>query len=253
MPEFLRHHYYHMNVSRFYIMDDATDPPLSTVQDYGIPREALTFKYWEKEVAASMPKGKMQTWIYSKCIEDYGDRHTWMAFTDIDEFLEVRTNETMEEILREFEADGRIGALGVNWRMHTSGGLLTRPESVRKSFTRCFDTDFTRNDMSQDERHVKSIVRTAMFDGISSPHMFKTKNGSMTVGEDGLDAKPGYAWRFPISWNRLALHHYVIKSREEFQQKVDRWKDDTGKTWAWFNEIEAKPQMDCTEMVRYSP
>ena len=61
-----------------------------------------------------------------------------MAFLDSDEYLEVTSqNETLREILEEFEKSDSIGGLGVSWRMHTSAGLLRRPESTRKAFTTC--------------------------------------------------------------------------------------------------------------------
>jgi hypothetical protein len=253
LPEFLQHHYYHMNVSRFYIMDDRSEPPLSSFDDYGIPRSALTFNYYTKKDATKVGPGFFQWWLYQECINLYRHQHTWMAFFDADEFLEVRTNETVEDILRGLESDDHIGALGINWITHTSAGILTRPESVRASFDVCFRSDFTVNEFSEIDRHVKSIVRTDKFNGMFSPHMFQLKDEAISVGEDGLEIKPGTAWRFPITRNRLALHHYATKSREEFQQKIDRWKGDIPKDWSHWDMLENAPHMDCPEMARYSP
>jgi len=49
MVEFFQHHYYEMGIRQFWVMDDASDPPLSTFQnEYGIPPEAIDFVYHEK-------------------------------------------------------------------------------------------------------------------------------------------------------------------------------------------------------------
>ena len=48
LPEYFTHHYYHLGVRRFYIMDDGTDPPLSTAKgpgEWGIPDSAITFHF----------------------------------------------------------------------------------------------------------------------------------------------------------------------------------------------------------------
>lgn len=56
MVEFFQHHYYEMGIRRFWVMDDASDPPLSTFQnDYGIPPEAIDFVYHEK--STDIPQG----------------------------------------------------------------------------------------------------------------------------------------------------------------------------------------------------
>jgi hypothetical protein len=252
LSEFLRHHYYHMNVSHFYIMDDHSEPPISTVKDYGIPRSALTFHYYDVEEAAQHPAGKMQWFIDNECMRLYGSKHTWIGFIDVDEFFEVVTNETMEGILREFEQKEEIGALGVNWKTHTSSGLLTRPESVRDSFVVCIDDDDNSRhlDIGPLDKHVKSIVQTAKYASVESPHQFHLKNGTITAGEDGRMIRPGNGQRIPIVRERIALHHYAVKSRQEFEEKMARWKGDIPRGWAFWDEIEGIPSIDCPEMAR---
>ncbi len=43
LPEFFIHHYHHVGIRRFYIMDDGSDPPLSSITNYGVPNSVLTF------------------------------------------------------------------------------------------------------------------------------------------------------------------------------------------------------------------
>ena len=254
LPEFFQHHYYHMNVTRFYVMDDRSEPRLSPLQDYGIPTSALTFRHYTEEEAAQLKPGYMQLWLYQECINTWGRRHKWMMFIDADEFVEIRTDETLEGVLRDLEKRDNVGSLSMNWLTHTSGGLLTRPESVRQSFIVCLISDLTVNDMSQLDRHVKSIVRTDRFEKVLSSHMFGLNNDTIAVGEDGLEVKPGFAWRFPITRDQLVVHHYAVKSQEEYQQKLDRWKGDIPKDWAFWDGLEShQNHTECREMARYSP
>lgn len=47
MVEFFQHHYHELGIRRFYVMDDGSEPPLSTFADeYGIPPEAIDFIYY---------------------------------------------------------------------------------------------------------------------------------------------------------------------------------------------------------------
>jgi hypothetical protein len=133
LPEFFIHHYHHHGIRRFYIMDDRSKPPLSSFSDYGIPLSAITFKYNEIPTDTQW----MQYAIYNECAKLYGSNHTWLVFIDADEFIETKPNESLRSILREFDKVDSVGAVGVNWLIHTSSGLLSRPSSARKSFTTC--------------------------------------------------------------------------------------------------------------------
>ncbi len=250
LPEFFRHHYHDHGVRRFYIMDDRSDPPLSSLKDFGIPRSALSFQYYDKN--AQHPS--MQTHIYSECARLYGPQHTWMAFIDADEFIETRAPETLSSILREFDLKTDVGALGINWRLHSSSNLTKRPDSVRKSFTSCpEDAEFIPDANLtgwKDNRLIKSIVKMSFFEKPLTPHLFKTKEGTRTVGEHGDIIEDGDGVRQPITRDRIALHHYTLKSREQFEEKTKNWSD---KGWKYWDHIEGLPQVQCEEMTKYDP
>lgn len=251
LPEFLVHHYHHHGIRRFYIMDDRSQPPLSSFPDYGIPRSAITFKYNEIPVDVQW----MQYAIYNECLKLYGSRHRWLAFIDADEFFETKSNESLRSILKEFDQNDSVGALGVNWRIHTSSGLLTRPASARKSFTTCIGDyiDNTTTSPFKDNKLIKSIVKPSFSSGPINPHKFYLKDGSQTVGEHG-DIIGDPAVRVPITRDRIALHHYAIKSRQEFQEKMKRSNAmGQAKGWDYWDHLEGLPQQECKEMTIYEP
>ena len=117
----------------------------------------MTFTYLQRKERIDF----MQTEFYKLSIERYREKHTWIAFFDVDEFLWFSEKETLAELLRTFEDDDSVGALGVkqvtykreknpnpciiiggyrltfSWQMHSSSNLLYRPISVRRPFTTC--------------------------------------------------------------------------------------------------------------------
>jgi hypothetical protein len=113
LVEFFVHHYHHIGIRRFYVMDDGSDPPLSSYKYPGIPSEALTFTFQDRATR----RGHMQMIFYQVCLERYATKHTWMAFIDGDEFLETPGNETLKQVLQTFEKDESVGALGVKYNL----------------------------------------------------------------------------------------------------------------------------------------
>lgn len=111
LPEFFQHHYENMGIKHFYIMDDGSDPPLSTFLDtYRVPEEALNFVYY----APGSRGGYMQLEVYNDCAMQHGENHTWMAFIDADEFIDTPGEESLQDILRDVEtSQPEAGALGV--------------------------------------------------------------------------------------------------------------------------------------------
>lgn len=103
-------------------------------------------------------------------------------------------------------------------------------------------------------RHVKSIVKTSHAGGAINPHKFNLRPGTYTVGENG-DHIDTEAFREPITRDRIGLHHYVIKSRQEFEEKMLRGNGMTQpKDEGLWDEFENKvPHVECREMVGYRP
>ncbi|KAK7924063.1 hypothetical protein PG985_006117 [Apiospora marii] len=303
LPEFLQHHYYNIGVRRFYVMDDGSRPPLSSLGAdgaYGVPAEALTFVYYDESARVH----DMQHKIYNDCVHVWGANHTWMAFIDADEFLDVlgasppppplpakpasssllsslwpfssssskqigstgsssstrngttkanNEKETLESILRELEPLPHVGALGVNWQMHTSNGRLTRAESVRAAYTECIYDDPAHRGEGSDNKHIKSIVRVRDYERPINPHKFAlTPPQQVTLGEHG-DAVAHFAFRQPITRDRLSLHHYAVKSRQEYEEKVMRSNAMSApKDEGFWNHVEHDlPHVECKDMLRW--
>jgi len=138
--------------------------------------------------------------------------------------------------------------------MHTSSGLLTRPESIRKGFTTCIFDDPENGGESSDNSHVKTIAKTQYVGPAINPHRFVTAPGTVSVGENG-DEITTAAWRKPVTRHRLSLHHYAVKSRGEYEEKIQRGNGMTEpKGEQFWNHVETEIEhVDCREMALYDP
>ena len=251
LSEFFTHHYFHHGIRRFYIFDDGSEPPLSSAS-YPIPSSAITWVYFQPHIQSDKlgERKGVQEKYYTGCVQMFGDKHTWMGFLDADEFLEMTGGETLSDFLHDWARNDTVGAVGVNWLVHSSAGLLTRPlEGPRKAFNKCIVHD-PRNDNLK----VKTFVRTALFGTMWNCHCVAIlKNGAIQVGEHG-DKIDKSCDRKPITRDRWGLHHYGPKSREEFLEKQARGKIRGGKAPEhWWNKIENAEQRECLELTKYVP
>lgn len=249
--EWLTHHYHHHNIRRFYIMDDGSTPPYATrnFSAFVDPR-AITHRY----ILPALHHRYQQLASYTDCLDLYGKKHKWIAFIDADEYLEVRGNNTIHSLLKQYDNDNSVGAFAINWQIHTSGGLLTRPDSARKGFTRCIEDQDPNHppNVGTENEHIKVIVKPSH---VATPdvHKFYLKDGSRTVGEYG-DTVDRQAWRVPITRDKVALHHYATRSLQEYKEKIHRGNGmGDPKGWNWWNHVEAIPTVECKEMAVLDP
>lgn len=247
LPEFFTHHYHHHGVRNFYVMDDRSDPPMESFLDtFPIPASAITFVYNKEK------RNLGQQLLYDECNDLFGQKHVWLAYFDVDEFLEVKDeDETIQSILASLPDN--TGSLGVQWIMHNSNGLLERPKSARKAFTECVADDLEMiKENPDDNDHVKSIVKTSEYVTMQSPHHAGHPPGMFQMGEHNQPFSG--PWRRPPTRDRVALHHYCVKSKEEYEEKMQRGNGQhQPKQWDFWEHIEELPTMPCPEMVKYDP
>ncbi|ERS98563.1 hypothetical protein HMPREF1624_05348 [Sporothrix schenckii ATCC 58251] len=253
LPEFLRHHYYNMGVGHFFIMDDGSEPPLSelTDEELTIPRDAVEFHYFRPDQHVQW----MQYTMYNTC-KNVASNHssvntTWMAFIDADEFIDAPGPQTLREVLEDFGRIEAIGGVALNWRVHTSGGHLTRQPSVISAFTECIYDDPEHNGNDTNNRHVKSIVKLKHMVQPRNPHSFILTPNHFSVGENG-DVVESHL-RAPITRDRLAIHHYALKSKAEFEDKMSRGSGMSHHNgWSVWDNYEKMPHEPCEEMLRWA-
>jgi hypothetical protein len=100
----------------------------------------------------------------------------------------------------------------------------------------------------------KSIVKTEFYAGMWTVHQAMLHGDTKTVGEDGRWIGENENKREPPTKNRIALHHYALKSKEEYEQKINRSNaNDDPKDWTFWDSVESMAGVPCEEMTKYEP
>jgi len=143
----------------------------------------------------------------------------WLAFFDADEFLFLRADASIDAFLSRFEPD--VSAIAINWTVFGSGGQERyRPAPVIERFTDALPEG------AKLHLTVKSIGRRASLSG----------NGvhRMEIGAGRYVSPSGRKVRFQSGRavrerdvTVAAIHHYAIKSMEEYAIKRVRGDANT--------------------------
>ena len=121
-------------------------------------------------------------------------------------------------MLAEFE---RWPGVGVNWAVFGSSGHRTRPPGpVIENYLR-------RTDKPGVNRQMKSIVNPLEVRAFCVPHFFMYRDG-WAVDENHRPLTKGpLTFTEQVSFSRLRLNHYSVKSEEEFRRKLARGPADS--------------------------
>jgi hypothetical protein len=220
LPEWVQYHSY-IGVRKFYIYDHGSTPPaFQSLQRY-IQTGLVEYKYYvghhSGAVIPRLFENTGQGYGFAECINSAKHRHRWLAFIDADEFLVIKDPEISKQNINNFLADFEAHpGLAVNWVTFGSAGHLTRPTgSTLTQYTKCFPGSH------KNELHIKTIANTAFLTGINSnPHYFSFAHGKLPVTENLEPVPAAHSARH--SSNRIALHHYTVKSLEDYKKKVKR-------------------------------
>jgi hypothetical protein len=148
----------------------------------------------------------------------------------------------VNDFMRDYE---RFGALAINWRIFGSGGHDTRPRGgVLTNYVACAPSDNPEN------AHVKVVANTAHALTVGDdPHTVVFKHaGAFAVDELG---RAVHGARTPApSLTRVALYHYVTKSRAEYGAKAARGSAAGNfKDAAFFDAVNAVATDTCPRAV----
>lgn len=204
--EWLAHHKV-LGFTDFVIYDnDSTDGTSKILQALDAAGEILWME-WPHGVGARPQKLAYEHMRKNATVD-------WIAYFDVDEFLLLRQDATIAAFLARF--DGDVAAIAINWVVFNSGGQdRYRAAPVMERFTE----SLRRRDAYN--RSLKSIGRREMLSG-TGIHRHEVAEGRYVTpsGRDAVFAT-GQIMR-SIDTEVAVLHHYMVKSMEEFQEKRDR-------------------------------
>jgi hypothetical protein len=186
----------------------------------------------------------------------YGDarkraRAEWLAFFDADEFLLLREDDSLAGFLQRFDAS--VGAVAVNWVVFGSGGQESyHPAPVMERFTDALPADAAPN------HQVKAIGRRGDLVGTG---IHRVDPGvARYVTPSGAEAQfVGLTAVRRPDVTVAALHHYAVKSLEEFEEKRARGHANSqdparkrGRLDAAFAEFDAGGVQN-TDLLAFAP
>jgi hypothetical protein len=225
LEEWLDYHFL-LGVEHVFIYDNASRVPIrETVKKY-IDQGKVTVEWFPDD------SQQKQFRAYGRCLREHGSQFFWMGFIDTDEFIVPKKQLKLTEFLAHYE---NYGALAVCWYCFGSNGLATRQERVLEAFVKRSSPEFALN------THVKSIVNT-QFSSREDPdhaHLMRLKDGYFCVDEKGNRVDDAMH-RLHTSEN-IQINHYILRSREEFQDKVKRGNGwELGRESAFFETYDAE-------------
>ncbi|HTW41524.1 MAG TPA: glycosyltransferase family 92 protein [Solirubrobacteraceae bacterium] len=235
LPEWIEFHRL-VGVERFFLYDNGSGDAGREVVEPWVRKGVVSVAECSIPLAAGG-----QGWAYADALGRARGRTRWLAFIDVDEFLWTPGHAPLPDVLRDYEQHPGVV---VNWQVYGSSGQTTTSEGlVIERFVRRARTGWVRN------RRVKSIVDPQRAVRPVGPHFFEYVDGALVVTEAhepvrvierrawtrrmrrGLVRLPlvetdPYAVRHSsvkrVSVERIRLHHYAVRSREEFEQKTAR-------------------------------
>eukprot|EP01024_Parvocaulis_polyphysoides_P063953 TRINITY_DN7416_c0_g3_i4.p1 TRINITY_DN7416_c0_g3~~TRINITY_DN7416_c0_g3_i4.p1 ORF type:complete len:439 (+),score=32.90 TRINITY_DN7416_c0_g3_i4:1494-2810(+) len=278
--EWIAYHRY-IGIGKFYIYDNNSVPPMIDmlrfplsrgfveyqyindtflVDDYLITRKYNEYKRNHKYWGTTELVNSVQVWAMTNCVRNYADRHKWIVLIDVDEFLiftQPKSNPPhLPTFLQPYEESG---GLAVYRRTFGSSGFINRPaEGVLTSYTEC--VEHLRTDLRQ--AYPKIILNTQFFqkDGECRVHECSTTRKFVNTYNNPLD----HRWWIAsptATWNKLLVHHYAVKSFEDFKFKQHRgmphsrsiYKDPKkqSRSDSFFNNTDDMTDFECLEAVEY--
>ncbi|PNH06720.1 hypothetical protein TSOC_006889 [Tetrabaena socialis] len=123
LREWIEYHFF-AGVDKVFVFDhNSTTPMLSEVSDYAAEGR-IHYTYLTSDVPQELPLAEgLQGRVFRQCFEQARGYYTWMAFTDLNEFLLVtdpKYNHSIPAVLRTFESyravmvqRRRLGSMGI--------------------------------------------------------------------------------------------------------------------------------------------
>lgn len=138
----------------------------------------------------------------------------WICYLDADEFLLLKKDNSISEYVGRFGSD--TSAIGINWRLFgSSGHLKVQPGLVIERFQQASKWDAPKN------QHIKTIAKV---EAILAPnvHSCRIRSGMYvnSSGEETSVIRDGFI--APVRTEFAQVNHYVVKSRQEFGDKISR-------------------------------
>lgn len=164
---------------------------------------------------------------YQAILDDYKHKLDVIAFVDADEFVMPQDEQLAADHLRQLFAHQNVTAVGMNWRIFGSGGQQhSNGDFVLRRFTQAAADNRTRNHYLKSAYRPKAVInifphRAGLVPG---SQYVNTAGQSLVFAQNNNGLQPVKApattgMSYHICNDRLRIHHYAVKSKDEFIKK----------------------------------
>ena len=205
-----------MGVDHFLVFDNDSDDGTSEMLDRLAERGFVERVPWPTE-----PGTAPQLSAYEEGVRRLRGRAKWIAFIDLDEFLNPRADADVASVLADYEG---AGGLVVPWRIFgSSGEAAWRDDLVIRRFVRRAEDGHVLNAL------VKTIARTDCIArvGVHTPVLSQGQLVDEFLTVAGAASTPD-THTVPNA-RRLVINHYFGKSWEEWVVKRTRGRADVNR------------------------
>ena len=160
---------------------------------------------------------RLQCKCYNECLARSRSISKWVAFIDIDEYLFPVKEQSLQNVLKDYE---KYGGVYANWRIFGTSCLKKIPKHqvLIEALTSCTPHTFSAN------HYIKSIVRPEYALHFPNPHHPVYRTGYFQVNTDNIPFDGPFQSSF-IQSNRLRINHYWTRDEDFFYRiKIPRQK-----------------------------
>ena len=159
---------------------------------------------------------------YIDCYEKNNKNYDWLSFFDIDEFLELKNNIKIQELL-DNERYKNCQNIKFNWLIYSDNDkLYYENKPVQERFTQPIKKNKFFN------KHIKSTVRGNLsknyWIGAKNPHT--SINEFIACSSSGKEINKKSPYNNPPDYTYGILKHYRTKTIEEYCNKMKKGKPD---------------------------
>lgn len=216
---------YHLlaGADHFYIYDNESPDNLKEILQPYIERGVVTYIFY--------PGKCRQMEAYNDAVRRFRFLCRYIAFIDGDEFIFPKSKPTVPEVVDELIGDREnVGGLAVNIFAFGSNNQTEEDLSrgVLERFTRRAETDWSpilpNSNLHGGNAHVKTITIPRKTKYFYTPHFATYWMNNKAVNEIGQPVE--LFSNYPVTANKIVMHHYSVKSLEEYKKKIQRGNAD---------------------------
>lgn len=216
-----------VGVQHFYLFNHRSEDNYKEVLSPYIKKGVLslydTKKYQNSETEQAEDFNTLQCQVYLDAAKALAGKVKWVIFLDIDEFIYPVNENSLREMLKEY--DDCVG-VAANWQMFGTSFVKNIPKDklLIETLTRCAVKDYPPN------MHVKSIVKPKYVVAFHDPHAPKYVKHHPQVNSDKVPFTGPFSPYVQV--DKLRINHYWTRDEDYF------WKIKVPRRQKWGMPIE---------------